>query len=93
MVSNLAKDGQSVEDHPHGVVVGVIMDIEGASALIYFEVINIVDDYNPLLGIGSATDMNGVINLKKWKMIFEKKSLRIIVPLDPIEGSHYMEPP
>ena len=22
-------------------------------------------------------------------MIFEKKSLRIVVPLDPIEGSHY----
>lgn len=36
--------------------------------------------------------MNGVINLKKWKMIFEKKSLRVIVPLDPAEGSHYTEP-
>ena len=33
--------------------------------------------------------MNGVINLKKQKMIFEKKSLRIIVPMDLAEGSRY----
>ena len=46
----------------------VIMDIEGASVLANFEVIEIVDDnnpYPPLLGIDWATDMNGVINLKK----------------------------
>ena len=36
--------------------------------------------------------MNGVINLKKRKMIFEKKSLRVVVPLDPVEGSCYTEP-
>lgn len=53
------------------------MDIEGASAL---------------LGIDWATNMNGVINLKKHRMIFEKMSLRVVVPLDPAEGSHYMEP-
>lgn len=35
--------------------------------------------------------MNRVINLKKRKMIFEKKSLRIIVPLDPAEGARYTE--
>ena len=33
--------------------------------------------------------MNGVINLKKCKMIFEKKSLRVVVPLDPVKESHY----
>ena len=41
-----------------------------------FEVIEIVDDSNPypvLLGIDWAIEMNGVINLKKWKMIFEKE--------------------
>lgn len=71
------------------------MDIEGVSALADFEVIEIVDDNNPfpmLLGIDWATDMSGVINLKKRKMIFEKKSLHIIVPLDPAEGSRYTEP-
>ena len=71
------------------------MDIEGASVLPNFEVIEIVDDSNPypmLLGIEWATDLNGVINLKKRKMIFEKNSLCVVVPLDPAEGSRYMEP-
>lgn len=71
------------------------MDIEGASTLEYFEIIEIVDHSNPyhvLLGIDWATNMNGVINLKKQKMIFEKKSLRIIIPPDPTEGSRYTEP-
>ena len=36
--------------------------------------------------------MNGIINLKKRKMTFEKKSLRIVVPLDPAEGTQYTEP-
>jgi len=70
------------------------MDIEGASALADFEVIEIVNDSNPypmLLGIDWATDMNGVINPKKHKMTFEKKSLRVIIPLDPSKGSHYTE--
>ena len=56
--------------------------------------IKIVDDNNPypvLLGIDWATDMNGVINLKKRKMNFEKRSLRMVVPLDPTEGSRYTE--
>jgi hypothetical protein len=53
---------------PMGRLQGVTVDIEGASALADFEVIEIVDDNNPypaLLGIDWATDMNGVINLKK----------------------------
>lgn len=36
--------------------------------------------------------MNGVINLKKRTMSFERKSLRVIVPLDPVEGVRYIEP-
>ena len=36
--------------------------------------------------------MNGIINLKKQKMIFEKKSLCVIVPLDLVEGSCYTKP-
>jgi len=41
------------------------------SVLANFEVIEIVNDINPypmLLGIDWDIDMNGVINLKKWKM-------------------------
>ena len=63
-----------------GRLQGVTIDIEGASALEDFEVIEIVDDRNPylaLLGIDSTTYMNGVINLKKQNMIFEKKSFRV----------------
>lgn len=62
--------------------------------LVDFEVIEIVDDRNPyptLLGIDWSTDMNGVINLKKHKIIFEKKSLCVVVPLDPTEGPRYTE--
>ena len=73
---------------------GVTIDIEGASMLADFQVIEIVGDSNPypmLLGMDWAIDMNGVINLKKKKMIFEKKSLCVIVPLDPAEGSCYTE--
>ena len=73
----------------------VTVDIKDASALANFEVIEILDNNNPypaLLAIDWATDMNEIINLKKWKMIFEKKSLRIIVPLDPTEESHYTAP-
>ena len=57
---------------------GVTVNIEGVSALADFEVIEIVDDSNPypvLLGIDWAIDMNGVINLKKQTMSFEKKIL------------------
>lgn len=36
--------------------------------------------------------MNGVINIKKCKMIFEKNSLCVVVLLDPAEGSCYIEP-
>lgn len=44
-----------------------------------------------LLRIDWATDMNGVINIKKRKMVFKKKSLCVVVPLDLVEGSCYTE--
>lgn len=78
-----------------GRLQGVTVDIEGASTQIDFEAIEIVDDSNPypaLLGIDWATDMNGVINLKKRKMIFEKKTLPVVVLLDLAEGERYTDP-
>jgi hypothetical protein len=80
---------------PVGWLQGVTVDIEGASALANFKVIEIVDDNNPypaVLGIDWAINMNGVINPKKRNMIFEKKPFHVIVPLDAIEGSRYTEP-
>ena len=64
------------------------------SALADFEMTKIVNDNNPypaLLGIDWDIEMNGVINLKKWIMSFERKSLRVVVPLDPAEGPCYTE--
>ena len=36
--------------------------------------------------------MNAVINIKKQKIIFDKKSLCVIIPLDLAKGSRYTEP-
>lgn len=91
VISDSIKDGEPVENHPDGEVVGVIVDIKDTSELANFEVIKIVDDKNPypaLLWIDWATDMNGIMNLRKRKMIFEKKYLHVLVPLDPSKGPH-----
>lgn len=63
-----------------GRLYAVTVNIVGASAVANIEVIEIVDDsnlYPMLLGIDWDLDMDVVINLKKWKMTFEKKSLKI----------------
>lgn len=36
--------------------------------------------------------MNRVINLKKENITFKRKSLEVVVPLDPTEGVHYTKP-
>ena len=51
-----------------------------------------VDPYPALLRLDWAIDMGGVINLKKCSMVFENNSTRVIVPLDPAEGTRYTEP-
>lgn len=78
-----------------GCLYGVMVDIKGARALANFEVIEIVDDSNPypaLLGIDWDFEMDAVINLKKQKMMFERKALRVVVPLDPAMGACYAKP-
>ena len=78
-----------------GQLYGVTFDINVASALDDFEVIEIVDDKNPyptLLGLEWAIDMKGVINLKKRTMSFDKKLLKVEVPLDPTKEVCYIEP-
>ena len=94
MVSDLAKDGESVEDHPHGVAAGGNRGYWGSErARLFWS--NRDSGWQQFLSyaLGNllATDINGVINLKKWKMIFEKKSLHVIVPLNLAEGLHYTE--
>ena len=78
-----------------GSLYGVTVNIEGVSAIADFEVIEITNDSNSypvFLGIDWAFDMNAVINLHKHSMKFEKKELRVIVPLDLAEGMRYTEP-
>ena len=57
--------------------------------------IEIIDDRKPylvMLGIDWDFDNLTVINLKKKKMTFEGHNIRIITPLDPSMGPHYIEP-
>lgn len=64
----------------------------GVSTRTDFEVIEIVDEKSPytaFLGIDWAINTNGIINFKHRKMIFEKKSSRVVVLLDPIERARY----
>jgi len=68
-----------------GILQGITVDIIGASALANFEVIELFYENNAypvLLGIYWATHMNGVINLKKRKMIFQNNSLCVVIALD-----------
>lgn len=78
-----------------GRLQGITVDIYGASTWMDFEVIEIMDESSPyamLLGINWAIDMNGVIDLKQRKMIFKKKSIHVVIPLDPTNKPHYTEP-
>jgi len=78
-----------------GRLQGVTVDIDGVTTQTDFEDIELIDDSNPyptLLGIDWAIDMKGIINLKRRTMTFETKSLRVVVPLDPVEGERYTEP-
>lgn len=91
MISYQTTYGKTTKYHSYGVTV----DIEVASTLVDFEVIEIVDDSNPylaLLGIDWAFDMDVIINIKNHRMKFERKELRVIIPLDPTEGVRYNEP-
>lgn len=48
--------------------------------------------YPEALRIDWAFEMDVVINMKQWKMTFERKALMVIVPLEPAEGAQYIEP-
>ena len=80
---------------PLGRLSGITMDIEGVHTTTNFEVIEIVDDINPypaLLGLDWEFSNMAIINLKKRKMTFEIKNMRVIVPSTPLKGERYNEP-
>ena len=78
-----------------GILLNVLVDIDGVRSLADFEVIEIIDDsrsYPMLLGFEWAFDNLIVINLKKKKMTLEGHNICIIAPLDPLMGPCYAEP-
>jgi hypothetical protein len=67
----------------------VEVNIKGVKKKVYFEVREIMDDFDPylaLLGIDWAFDNNAALNLKKRQMSFETDTLRVVTPIDPYEG-------
>ena len=69
-------------------------DIEGLCTFADFEVINIVDDTNPypaLLGIDWAIDNQTIISFKKRILSFKDNEIRVVSPIDPLEGQRYVE--
>ena len=74
---------------PIGRLSQVPIYIEGLYTFAYFEVINIVDDTNPypaLLGIDWAINNQTIINFKKRILSFEDNEMRLVSPIDPLEG-------
>ena len=72
----------------------VQVDIEGLCTFVDFEVINIVDDTNPypmLLGIDWAIGNQAIIDFKRRILSFEEDGMRVVAPLDPLEGHIYIE--
>ena len=78
-----------------GQLSNLFIDVEGLHTFVDFEVINIVADTNPyptLLGIDQAIDNHTIINFKKRLLSFEDKEMRVVSPIDPLEGQRYVEP-
>ena len=70
------------------------MDVKGLRTYADFEVIDIVDDINPyptLLGIDWEIVNQTIINFKKRILSFEDSEIRVVAPIDPLEGQQYVE--
>lgn len=73
---------------PMGCLHGLTVDIEDARAVADFKFIEIINNNNPyptLFWIDWAFDMNAIINLKKWSMVFEKNELWVISPWNQLK--------
>ena len=74
---------------PIGRLSQVQVDIEGLRTFTDFKVINIVDNTNPypaLLGIDWEMENQTIINFKRRTLSFEDDEMRVVAPLDPLEG-------
>ena len=74
---------------PIGRLSKVPLDIEGLCTFADFEVINIVDGTNPypmLLGIDWTIDNQTIRNFEKMILSFEDDEMRVVSPIDALEG-------
>ena len=74
---------------PIGWLRNFSINVKGFFTFADFEVINIVDDTNPylaLLGIDWAIDNQTIINFKKRILSFKDEEMRVVSPIDPLEG-------
>ena len=79
---------------PIGQLTQVLVEIEGPRTYVDFEVIDIVDDTNPyptLPQMDWAIDNQTIINFKKIILTFEYSELRVVTPIDPLEGKRCIE--
>ena len=80
---------------PIGQLAQVPIEIEGLRTYAYFEVIDIVNDTNPyptLLGIDWVIYNQTIINFKKIILSFEDSEIRVVAPINPLEGQRYVDP-
>ena len=73
----------------------VPVDVKGLRTYADFEVIDIVKETNPyptLLGIYWEIDNQTIIKFKKRILSFEVPEIRVVAPIDPLEGQWYVEP-
>ena len=80
---------------PIGRLSQVPVEVEGLRTYVDFEFIDIVGDKSPypaLLGIYWETNNQTIINFKKMILSFEDSKIRVVAPIDPLEGKRYVEP-
>ena len=74
---------------PIGRLTQVPIKVEGLRTYADFEFIDIVNDKKPyptLLGIDWEIDNQTIINFKKMILSFEDYEIRVVAPIDPLEG-------
>ena len=79
---------------PIGQLTQATIWIEGIETYVDFELIEIIDDTNPyptLLWIDWEIDNQTIINFKKRILTFRDLELKVVAPIDPLEGQRYIE--
>ena len=79
---------------PIGKLTQVPVEVKGLRTYADFEVIDIFDYTNPypaLMGIDRAIDNQIIINFKIRILSFEYFELRVVAPIDLLEGKRYVD--